>query len=403
MPMLKNRPPKYSLHRPSGQAVVFVAGRAVYLGEHDSPASREAYGAIVRRWLSGEAPAPVAQTAAPAPPPPATVNDIAAGFWTHAEEYYRRRDGTPTDELANIRQALRPLSELFGNTPASTFGPLALQSLRDAMIRAGLARVTINHRVGRVKRCFRWAVSKELVPAPVFQALATVAGLRAGRSAAKETSPVRPVEWNTVAATLPHLPKVAAALVTFLWWTGCRPTEGCTLRMRDVDRTGRIWRYRPGQHKNEWRGRARTIMIGPRGQAAIAPFVTLDPDAFVFDAAAAMRERTDREKAARKTPLWPAHLRAKARRKAQAKRDGYANRPYSANSLQLAIVRACRKAGVEPFAPNRLRHSCATRLRSEVGLEAAALILGHSGGSEVTLAYAERDEKKAAQIAEALG
>ncbi len=37
------RPPKYVLHKPSGQARVRLDGRDVYLGPHGSPASFEAY------------------------------------------------------------------------------------------------------------------------------------------------------------------------------------------------------------------------------------------------------------------------------------------------------------------------------------------------------------------------
>jgi hypothetical protein len=49
---------------------------------------------------------------------------------------------------------------------------------------------------------FRWAVEHELVNVTVYEALRTVATLKRGRSAAKETSPVRPVPEATVTATL---------------------------------------------------------------------------------------------------------------------------------------------------------------------------------------------------------
>jgi hypothetical protein len=39
------------------------------------------------------------------------------------------------------------------------------------MIDAGLARGTINQRIGRIVHLFKWAASEELVPAAVHQAL----------------------------------------------------------------------------------------------------------------------------------------------------------------------------------------------------------------------------------------
>src|SRR5262249_41616211 len=53
-----------------------------------------------------------------------------------------------------------------------------------------LARRVINQRVDHVKRFFAWAVSEELVPAAVHDALLRVAGLRRGHEGARETPKV---------------------------------------------------------------------------------------------------------------------------------------------------------------------------------------------------------------------
>jgi hypothetical protein len=37
------KPPAYRLHKPTGQAVVRIAGRDFYLGKHGTDASHEAY------------------------------------------------------------------------------------------------------------------------------------------------------------------------------------------------------------------------------------------------------------------------------------------------------------------------------------------------------------------------
>ena len=50
----------------------------------------------------------------------------------------------------------------------------ALRAVREEMVRAGLARTTINARVHKIRRVFKWASGVELVPVAVYQALLTV-------------------------------------------------------------------------------------------------------------------------------------------------------------------------------------------------------------------------------------
>ena len=52
MPRLRNRLPSYRLHKVSGQAVVTLSGRDVYLGRYNSAESREKYQRTIREWLT---------------------------------------------------------------------------------------------------------------------------------------------------------------------------------------------------------------------------------------------------------------------------------------------------------------------------------------------------------------
>jgi len=54
------------------------------------------------------------------------------------------------------------------------------------------------------------------------------------------------------------------------------------------------------------------------------------------------------------------------------------------------------------WSPNQLRHAAATEIRSEFGLEAAQVILGHSQAN-VTQIYAERDTAKGQEVARRIG
>ena len=54
------------------------------------------------------------------------------------------------------------------------------------------------------------------------------------------------------------------------------------------------------------------------------------------------------------------------------------------------------------FRPNQIRHSYATRVRREHGLEAAQVLLGHEK-ADVTQIYAERDLALALEVAKKIG
>ena len=75
---------------------------------------------------------------------------------------------------------------------------------------------------------------------------------------------------------------------------------------------------------------------------------------------------------------------------------------YTTNTYAHAVKNACEAAGVEPWRPNQLRHTHATEVRRDFGLEAAQVALGHSS-ADVTQVYAERDEKLAATVAAKIG
>ena len=64
-----------------------------------------------------------------------------------------------------------------------------------------------------------------ICPASVWHGLQAVSGLKAGRSEARETAPIMPVDDSVVAATIPHLSTVVGAMVQFQRFTGARPGE----------------------------------------------------------------------------------------------------------------------------------------------------------------------------------
>jgi integrase len=295
MPRLVQGNPKYRRHRASGQAVVTLNGRDHYLGPYGTQASRAEYDRLIGEWLTaGRRPV--------SGPPLVTVVELAAAYWSFAEGYYRK-DGKATRTLERVKISLRLLKQRYALTPAAEFGPLALQSLQQAFVAEGKARPYNNHLIEQIRRVFKWGASQELVPASVFHGLATVSGLRKGRTEAREPAPILPVPSATVEATLSHLPEVVRDMVRFQQLTGCRPGEVCSLRPQDVDRTGDVWEYRPASHKTEHHGRQRVVFIGPQAQEVLSPYLVRDAAANCFSPAESERKRLGEKHAKRKTPL----------------------------------------------------------------------------------------------------
>jgi len=452
--------PKYCLHKSSGRAFVRLNGERVYLGRHGTQASRDMYSRVVGEWIARNR-----QT----PPKPAKgtlplmVLELADAFWQHARTYYTDADGKALPAVGSIQAALRFLNRLYGDTPAINLGPRSLKVVRQAMVdarpepvkdekphgmRVKWSRQYINQQVGWLRRMFKWGAENELVPASIFQALLTVPGLRRGKTTAHDTEPVKPVADAHVDAVLPFVSRQVKAMLQLQRLTGARGGELCIMRTRDVDRSGKVWKYRPRRHKTEGHGHKRVISIGPRAQEILTPFLKLDPDAYVFSPAEAEAQRLEALHEARiagGTPVGygngPGDNRRRNPKHAPGKR-------YNKNSYAKAIARACERAFPPPedlargrvlvpkrkrqtraetdkewkarlgpekwealkrwqdehhFHPHQIRHSIATKLRASEGIDIAQTVLGHRLGSAVTEVYAEADQERADEVIAKIG
>lgn len=417
--MPAKKKPAYLLHKPTGQARVRIDGKDHYLGAYDSPQSYSRYDALVTAWLRKQELLSVTLT----------VDALVLLYLDYANSFYVK-DGKPTSEIDRLRSVVRPLVRLFGTTWAREFGPLKLKRVREELVKLGWTRSTVNSQVDRLKRMFRWAVENEHVPPSVLTALEAVAGLRKGKTAAPDRPPVQPVPSATVDATLPHLSPIVADMVRLQRLTGMRPAEVCLLRPCDIDRTGEVWTYRPSSHKTEHKGRERVVFIGPKGQDVLRGYLLRDASAFCFSPVEADAERRERLSESRVTPLSCGNKPGTNRKATPARKPG---ERYTSASYRRAIERAAMLAFPMPdeyklprkvrlpekeadrrrqlqaewrkantWHPNQLRHSAATEIRKQFGLEAAQVTLGHAR-ADVSQVYAERDYTKAAQVAAAVG
>ena len=397
---MTRRVPSYRHFKPKNLGLVAIDGRQHYLGKYGTPESIAEYNRLLQEWMADGRDTRPGPGGGPtgAGRPGLTVDESILAFWIHAEAHYRGPDGLPTGEADNFREALKPARRLYGHTRAAEFGPLALRAIRDEMVRSGLARTTVNARIGRIRRVFRWAASLELIPTAVPLGLATVTGLQRGRTQAPEPGGVQPVPLRDVEATLPHLPSPVAAMVRVQLASGCRAGEVVRMRARDLALDGPVWEYRPATHKTAWRGRDRVVLLGPKAQEVIRGLIGADRDAYLFDPCRAVRERSEvGGEGARRRPAGPRPSRGA--REAARPTPG---RPYLVRSYQHAVARACLRAGVAPWTPLQLRHTAATEIRTQFGLEAAQVVLGHSK-ADVTQIYAERDLARAREVMREVG
>ena len=351
-----------------------------------------------------------------------TVADVVAEFLRHSEQE------CPLVELEKLRRAFAPVLERFRLLPAAKFGVSCLEVVQQHLAndlhqrpprppskrrkKAGtnesteppkpyhLSRATIRARINAIRRCWRWAEQRRLVPPGSWEHLRTLAHVKPGRTAAKEAKIVEAVPRSWVDAVLPHLTAPIRACVMLQWWSGMRPSEALTMTGRQLQRTGKVWIYRPVRHKSLWRGRDRIVQLGPRAQEVLQPLLKLDPDAALISPLDAYLEVKARKRAQRKTRVQPSQ---QARDERNAKKPPPVGQFYDVNSYRTAIHRACDHAGVPRWSPHRLRHAAAARLFEAGEFEAARAVLGHSRLDMTRHYAASADRRLAADAMERLG
>ena len=220
----------------------------------------------------------------------------AASRWTP------RRAGSCNSEIDNCASAFRPLLHLYHDLPAEQLNPVRLRAVQLLMVETGWCCSVVNSQMGRIKRAYRWATARMLVPPSVLEGLRAVEPVRPPQ--APHHPPVQPVTVEVVEATLPWLAdrqrgtNVVSAMVRCQLYAAMRPGEVVTMSGEDIQHgdvqsvaqeTSRSfgdvlgvastapWIYRPASHKNAWRARDRVIPLGPRCQMVLAKYMRPGP------------------------------------------------------------------------------------------------------------------------------
>ena len=260
---LSNRPPKYRRHKARNRAVVSFQGKQV-----DSSAAgirRKAANGTRKFLAGGEKPKKIG-TALGTPRRLRSCERVrspeAMCTWSNC--------ATSTHNMPTATTGKTGRSPRGGNGPRNRrparrttpwYGrkrvwPFDLDQFRNWLItEKDWSRKSINKQVARIVRMFKWGVSKEVVPPQTHQALASLSGLKKGRTNARELPSVQSVHDEVVENTLPHLSQIVADMVRLQRLTGCRPIEICDLPPCDVDRSEAVWRYVvANRRKNHERG-----------------------------------------------------------------------------------------------------------------------------------------------------
>ena len=102
-----------------------------------------------------------------------TNKQMVREYLEHCEDYY----GTgPRSTTAAVELAARPLVAICGHLEGLSLSQL--KQVREAMLEANLARTTINARIDKIVRMYRWLESEDQVEPGTYQRLRTLAHLK---------------------------------------------------------------------------------------------------------------------------------------------------------------------------------------------------------------------------------
>lgn len=300
-----------------------------------------------------------------------TVNDICAAWCAFVPTYYRLPDGQKTSESCSAIVGVRMFRDMYGERCMTELRHADMLCVRDALIRSGLCRATINKYLGLVKRMIGWALDEGYVTAAVKAELTQFKLIRPNRTAAPERNPVPPVPDNDIERTIAAMTTNTADMVRVQRLTGMRPNEICNLAWERIDTTRTPWVYTPEHHKNQWRGQERPILIGRKAREIL---LRHKDGKYPFSPMRSITEHfTDVMNT--RAPEYPVH----ARRAPGAM--------WHSAEYTKSIHAACRRAKVKVWSANQLRHTFATEVRRKYGIMIAGSLLGHSNGMRVTNVY----------------
>jgi hypothetical protein len=100
----RQKPPAYTLHKPSGQARVRIGGKDHYLGPHNSQESHQQYARLIAEW-SAVSPS-LREREESSALDRLTVAELLLSYLDFAETYYVDPDGSQSKEFGCMKGAI---------------------------------------------------------------------------------------------------------------------------------------------------------------------------------------------------------------------------------------------------------------------------------------------------------
>lgn len=325
--MASTKIPRYRFQKSRKTGVVRIKKRDYYLKKYGSPESLEEYKALIVEHYGDELTDVTHPLALPL---------FSVLYQAFCELRYSK------DNCAAHKRTIVGFSSIFPDLSTRDIKCRHLEEFQLELCKRKIVSNTVNDYMARLKKIFVWGVRQEHMRQSVLGFFDLIDRVDESWSGIQRTEKVKPLPDELIDPILADVPKTVADLIRFQLLTACRPSEARLLRFCEIQISDGVWLYTPAQHKTSHRGKTRVIPIGPRAQQIIEPHQGRDPNSYVFHSG---------------DPAYP----------------------YKKDSYSRSIRRACERLGFEEhWTPNQLRHTAATRIRNEFGIETAQVILGHS-------------------------
>ena len=375
-----NIPPKLCRRKNNDTAYTTFNGKRYYLGKWGADSTIAKYNAILADWrLSRKKPVNIVEDRN------YRLEELLGAFM---EDYLAKPVKSDLNAYKLVIDALRLY---FPYKLADDFRPTDLETLRTYFSakqeRANgqtyyRSRTYINKLIGYVRSIFSWGVGKSIVRFETYQALRFVRPLRKGSTNVPETRKRTVVSDHDLKGVMEYLQPIYRDIIQLLRITGMRPKELCSLRIRDLDRSGDIWIYHPKNHKTEWKGKDRVIAFGERSQSVLKRHLTgRKPTEYIFSPKRVMTERWQIQAQNRKSKVSP-YQQARAEWR-KPKKYARFSPSLETNTIANRLREACKRALSDKkisraWTLYELRHTAITEVRLKAGVESAQHFAGHS-------------------------
>ncbi|GEM_PF-2421904 len=358
--------PQLHFHKASGQFRVHLDGHDHYLGKDRQEAEVQYRRLLAEMLLQQQGGPPPGERAPTDRYELLSVAGALTRYLRYAEHKYHDHR-----QRARVRAACAVAVAHYGTKPVADFDQLALQAVREVLLRTQSRRVKdpkraptlsrryVNKLVSCLQTAWTWLESQKYAPPGSAAALRTVVALRKHEGGREVKRSVAVEDW-VVDATLPYCNFAVRAMVQLGRLTGMRPGEVCAMRRCDIATTAEeklevpetdppmyvtaveaegvtVWVYVPEGHKTLWRGKRRLVPLGPQAQAVLKPFLEYRAaDAYLFSPKEVME-------------AWLRERRQDKAHKPLGKRQKMPGPRYSTHTYGRSLHAAIAKA-------NRARH-----------------------------------------------